>query len=77
MSCRAQVSTCWISKTASPGLTAVITVNYGRNSKLDMMVPMTMHESYSGLKGIPEWVECEATYTNFRRFETSGRIVPN
>jgi hypothetical protein len=62
---------------AKDGLTAVITVNYGRNSKLDMMVPMNMHESYSGLKGIPEWVECEATYTNFRRFETSGRIVPN
>ena len=56
---------------------ASVEVDYGRDAKLDMWVPVRMHESYlqSRATMINEAIDCVATYSNFRRFETSGRIV--
>lgn len=56
---------------------ASVEVDYGRDPKLDMWVPIRMHESYlqSRATMINEAIDCVATYSNFRRFETSGRIV--
>lgn len=54
-----------------------IEVDYGRDAKLDMWVPTRMHETYLQSRStmINEAIDCVATYSNFRRFETSGRIV--
>jgi hypothetical protein len=59
------------------GMAALIVVNYRRDPKLEMLVPADMHEFYRVTRAGSERIECEATYSNFRRFETSGRIVPN
>ena len=59
--------------TAGPrGLRAVITVTYGFEPRLGILVPITMHESYSA--GATR-ISAVATYSNFRRFETESRIV--
>jgi len=52
-------------------------VTYQRDRKLDMWVPARMRETYleTAASTVVERVSCEATYSNFRRFETSGRIV--
>jgi hypothetical protein len=66
---------------------ANMVVNYRRDPKLEMWVPARMVESYAqnrvSSEGHPprfvtvnEQIECVATYSNFRRFETSGRLVP-
>ena len=53
-----------------PGVT--ITVDYQLDPKLSMWVPVQMREHYTqGAEGI----DCVATYANFRRFETSARII--
>jgi hypothetical protein len=56
---------------------SAIEVDYRRDAKLDMWVPARMHETYlhSRAMTIAESIDCVATYSNFRRFETSGRIV--
>jgi hypothetical protein len=67
-------------------LTASIVVDYRRDQKLDMMVPVTMREIYTALAAggatgalgpVSERIECDAKYSNYRRFETAGRIVPD
>lgn len=67
------------------GYTASILVTYRRDAKLDMLVPATMHEAYmqittantSGPMGaVAERIDCDAAYSNYRRFETAARIVP-
>jgi len=67
---------------------ANMVVSYRRDPKLEMWVPARMEESYAqnrlvSSEGRPprfgtvnEQIECVATYSNFRRFETSGRLVP-
>lgn len=57
--------------------TAAVDVDYTREAKLDMWVPARMHEHYlqSRAMMINESIDCVATYSNFRRFETSARIV--
>ena len=70
-------------------VSASITVNYARNDKIDMWVPARMEEHYvlshdiwTPSTGIwtpsprYESTNCVATYSNYRRFETSARIVP-
>jgi hypothetical protein len=58
-----------------PHLKASITVEYGRDPKLTMWVPSRMEEIYT--QSHPdESIACIATYANFRRFETSSRVVP-
>src|SRR5205823_15052005 len=60
---------------AARQITSFISVEYRREPTLDMLVPSTMREIYTA--GVPyERVESTATYTNFHRFETSVRIVP-
>jgi hypothetical protein len=51
-----------------------ITVSYGHTHGIPVPVPISMAERYETRSG--ELVAGEATYTNFRRFETSARIVP-
>jgi hypothetical protein len=69
--------------------TAQIDVDYRLDSKLGIRVPARMSESYEqqalenvAPAGAPqrlitrrERIECVATYSNYRRFETSGRLV--
>ena len=52
---------------------SVITVHYARIDKFDLLLPVAMHERY--LTGTSQ-VEADASYSNFRRFETQSRIKP-
>jgi hypothetical protein len=68
---------------------ADINVDYDRSQKLNMWVPVHMVERYTqngftnrAPQGAParpaqvvERIECVARYSNFRRFETSARII--
>jgi hypothetical protein len=57
-------------------LQATNSVDYQREQKLDLWVPVRMSESYIQSTGkIEERIVCTATYADFRRFETSGRLV--
>lgn len=49
-------------------------VTYGPSARFDVLVPEVMRETYRSSRG--ETVTTEALYSNFRRFETSGRLVP-
>ena len=51
---------------------AVITVAYEPNERLQMLVPVSMEESYSF---DPVRITGTAQYSNFRRFETDARII--
>lgn len=67
---------------------ATITVDFGPQSGMDVLVPKKMVERYT--KTIPkqdfgdqfvraevvEEIQCEAIYTDYRRFETHTRILP-
>lgn len=53
------------------GLRFRITVTYGFEPRLDLLVPMSMHEEYADATA---QVTATATYSNFRRFETESRI---
>lgn len=69
---------------------ADIMVDYRQDRKLNLWVPTRMTERYvqygvapRASKGTPsgpepneEQIDCVATYSNFRRFETSGRLIP-
>ncbi len=59
-----------------------MTVTYKEDGKLGLLVPDRMLETYEGpsvnrFTGNEEIskVNCSATYSGFRRFETSGRVV--
>ena len=54
-----------------------VDVDYRRDGRLDMWVPARMHETYLQSRAgmINENIDCVAVYTNFRRFETSGRLI--
>lgn len=66
-----------ISNRRTGGL-ATVTVDYQHNATLAMWVPAQMRETYTEMLGsaVYENAGGEATYSNFRRFETSARIVP-
>ena len=54
-------------------------VAYGLDAKLGAWVPTRMDETYSQTRNggaTNEEITCSATYSNFRRFETSARILP-
>ena len=61
------------------GMSAQIAVDFDPNPALGFAPPSQMTESYSQVAGdVEERITCLATYTNFRRFSTSGRIIqPN
>jgi hypothetical protein len=52
---------------------AEVLVDFKRSPALAMLVPETMREVFLVDSGRGEG---EATYSNYRRFTTSGRIVP-
>jgi hypothetical protein len=56
---------------------ATVTVDFRWNTRLEMWVPARMAEGYtqSIARRISEHIECVAEYSNFRRFETSSRLV--
>ena len=58
-----------------PGIDGTINVTYGWDGKLQMWVPSKMEERYAEQRQPGEKIEAYATYSNFRRFETSARIV--
>jgi hypothetical protein len=62
---------------------ASIKVDYAQAPRFTMWVPIRMQEDYTqwdsrsdGQSTVLEHVECLATYSNFRQFETSGRLLP-
>jgi len=55
------------------GIRGTMTVNYEPHAKFDVLVPVDMKEDYSSLAG--EHIAAVATYSDFRRFETSGRLI--
>lgn len=67
------------------GLKARIDVTYRRDPRFAVWVPSRMEERYerSGRahylgenRPFTDRIDCVATYTDFRRFETTGRLVP-
>jgi len=54
-----------------------VEVDYQQDPKLTMWVPVAMHETYMDMRGsaVHEHIGGEATYSGFRRFETSGRLL--
>jgi hypothetical protein len=53
-------------------------VTYGFEPRLDMMVPLLMEEQHRTARPLrdSEVITGRATYSNYRRFETGGRILP-
>lgn len=61
---------------ALSGVKVTMVVAYARDSKLAGWFPVRMDETYTN--GFSrEHISCVATYSNYRRFETSARIVDN
>lgn len=56
----------------SARLRGTMTVEYGRHPRFDVLVPTAMQETYSSAD---EEVTTRATYSDFRRFETGGRLI--
>jgi hypothetical protein len=61
---------------------ARVTVRYTRDEKLGLLLPTEMAEEYqsvsAGREGSPERVQrirCRATYSDYKRFETSGKVI--
>lgn len=50
-----------------------VIVHYRRDERLGALVPETMLEEYRAPRVL---VTGKATYTNYRRFETGGRVIP-
>jgi hypothetical protein len=70
-----------------PGFELVLETSYGRDERLDMWVPVLFTERYGTggrfgsrkpsdplLLAAEEVIRCEATYTNYRRFDVTARI---
>lgn len=55
------------------GLTGSMTVRYGPYAGFDVLVPLQMDETYTSERG--EEVVTRALYSDFKHFETSGRII--
>jgi hypothetical protein len=55
------------------GLQGQMTVRYGPDDKLNVLVPLDMRETYTSASG--EQVTALAVYSDFRRFETAGRVI--
>jgi hypothetical protein len=58
---------------SSVGLRGRVSVTYTSDARLGTMVPAEMRESYVTTAG--EQIDCTATYSDFRRFETAGRLI--
>jgi hypothetical protein len=65
-----------VDKNNDKNVRAELTVSYRPDARLGLLVPVEMHESYGFAGGSPdERIECTATYSDFRRFETAGRVI--
>ena len=59
------------------GVTVPITVDFRTDERTGFVVPRQMSETYvQSIGTYRQQIECTAIYSNIRRFETSGRIVP-
>jgi hypothetical protein len=58
---------------AAGSLRGTMTVRYKAHQKFDVLVPVEMLEEYASTTG--EHITTVATYTDFRRFETAGRLI--
>ena len=56
------------------GVRVELTTEYAQNAKLDMWVPSVFRERYERRRNGRELIVCEATYTNYRRFDVVTRI---
>jgi hypothetical protein len=56
------------------GVKVKLTTTYARDPKLNLWLPDVFTERYESDSPVSEVVLCEATYTNYRRFEVTGRI---
>lgn len=64
-----------LSATSNRGtLSMRLRVDYQRDLKLEMWIPVRMTEHYEAARG-REYIDCVATYSNARRFETFGRVL--
>lgn len=57
-----------------PGTKVRLTTTYARDEKLNLWLPDVFTERYESETPVSEVVLCEAKYTNYRRFEVTGRI---
>ena len=57
-----------------PPFDAVIRVDFGANAQLGLLVPVEMEETFFVERGRAG--TSVAKYTNYRKFQTSARIVP-
>ena len=55
------------------GIKGSIVVHYGRVDSMSGLVPLSMRERFTLAPG--EDVDSEATYANYRTFQTSGRLI--
>jgi len=55
------------------GTAAIITVDFEKDGRLDIWAPSRMSEQYNSMSG--EMTTGTASYMNFRRFDTSVRVV--
>jgi hypothetical protein len=56
-------------------VTATLTTIYGLEPKLNIWVPTVFRERYEAdSRSISELIDCEANYSNYRRFEVTVRI---
>ena len=55
------------------GIHGTMTVRYEPHATFDVLVPVEMREEVLSLAG--EHINAVATYSDFRRFETSGRLI--
>jgi hypothetical protein len=57
------------------GVSSRLVTEYALEPRLNLWVPVLFREFYeSSWDGKPEIIRCEATYTNYARFEVTGRI---
>lgn len=61
---------------AAPGPTPKLGIDFVPNPELGMMVPQQMRETFAAFGGLNARGDGVASYTNFRRFGTGARIVP-
>jgi hypothetical protein len=52
-----------------------ISTSYRPDERLGIWVPATMTERYDYPRRLYDFIQCEANYSNFRRFETGARLV--
>lgn len=60
---------------ADPQVRATVRVTFAHDAGVDLWVPATMDEHYSSPSD-RDVILCTATYSNYRKFDAAGRLVP-